>query len=346
MMTSLAIFDAEQLIHKSLAMGQRRREHFGLSQASLVKCARMMWLEDRWCFPLILDGRKLMIFRLGDKVEDLIVENLPGHLLVSKTNEQQEGGKMFGGHVGWHVDGLACSEQGVFAIVEIKSVNQTRFNRLVKLGDLKQWDEQYWCQCIGYMGAMREKTGYDIQTAEFVALCKNDSRLYQESIEFDPYAYEQIKEKIGWLVALDAPPPPEMNESDYRVRNFMDDDDQGVYLGRYTPKQSNCRNCRYAARDLKDERLRGRWGCRKHRKIISFAEQQRGCRSHEWVPELVPAQLIDDETMLFESDNGFQFRNGEEHLTSGQIAWLCRNDWQRDEVTHLVDEFEGEVEIL
>ena len=147
-------------------------------------------------------------------------------------------------------------------------------------------------------------------------------------------------------MALDAPPPPEMNESDYRVKNFLDDDDQGVYLGRLTPKQSNCRNCRYAARDLKDERLRGRWGCRKHRKIISFAEQQRGCRSHEWVPELVPAQLIDDETMLFESDNGFQFRNGEEHLTSGQIAWLCRNDWQRDEVTHLVDEFEGEVEIL
>ena len=64
MWTSLKIFDAEALIHESLAMGQRRREHFGLSQASLDKCARMMWLEDRWCFPLILDGRKLMIFRL------------------------------------------------------------------------------------------------------------------------------------------------------------------------------------------------------------------------------------------------------------------------------------------
>ena len=99
-------------------------------------------------------------------------------------------------------------------------------------------------------------------------------------------------------------------------------------------------------RDLKDKELRGRWGCRREKRVKPFSEQTKSCPDHEWIPELIPARLIDEETMTYEADNGFQFRNGREFLSSGQIAWLSRNDWQQDAATELVDEFDGEIEIL
>ena len=310
----------------------------------LEKCARSIWMDDRWCLPAISDGRKQMIFRLGDGVEDILHKALPKAFVVTNGPEQI-GGKFISGHVRWHADDLLYWDD-CYRLAEYKSANSRRFNRLKKLGSYKQWDNGYWCQIQGYMGAINEQHDYDVEECVVIVVNKNDCEIYEEIVPFDKAAYEEIMERAEWLVKLESPPPPTMTASDYRVKNFMDEDDQGVYLGHLTPKQINCRNCHFSRRDFNDDDLkRGRWGCKKHRKVLTFDEQKTGCNDHEWIPELVPATLIDEDEMIYQRDDE-QFQNGPDHIPSDRMAWLCRNGWVQDEALEIAEAFSGKVEIL
>jgi hypothetical protein len=88
-------------------------------------CARKLWLSFRGYTPLPLDGRVLMLFRFGDRVEEEIIYHL--RLAGYSVEGQQES---FADHDGWfkgHADGIIHGVTRQQHILEIKSCNANKF---------------------------------------------------------------------------------------------------------------------------------------------------------------------------------------------------------------------------
>ena len=122
----------------------------------------------------------------------------------------------------------------------------------------------------------------------------------------------------------------------------MSRDQRGIYLGEYTPSDPNCRNCRHSKPRLDDPEMRGQWGCTKFKKLLSQRDQEAGCFSHQWMPDLINATLIDEDNAIYEKDDT-RFRNapadevGKGELMSSEIAFLSRNEWNFDATNVLAE---------
>jgi hypothetical protein len=337
-----------------------RREYLGGSEIG-KECPRELWLGWRWCLPLLDDGRRQLIFKMGQSIEDLLVYWFGKRLVsVSPQTKEQLGGNFFGGHLSWHVDGFFVVNGAERNIVlwECKSANSKRFNKLAKNGVLaslsretdlaySQWDEAYGAQLQFYMGAMNEG-GMEVNHALVTVVNKNTSDIYSEVVTYDPAQYEGLKSKAEWILGLSAPPDGAWQENHYKVRNFMNSDDRGVYLGDLTPKKPNCRNCKWSKPNLADKSDKAVWGCKKSRKLLSFEEQLTACSDHQWIHDLVPAICIDEDSATYVRD-GAEFTNSSEGFTSTEIAFLCRTDWNFKELETLKSlrhDFDAEMEIM
>jgi hypothetical protein len=88
---------------------------------------------------------------------------------------------------------------------------------------------------------------------------------------------------------------------------------------------------------------RGRWGCKRKKKVLTLEEQRLSCDDHQWIPELVPARCIDEDSKTYQRDS-LEFRNDVDALSSEKIAWLCRANWDikgSEPLFKILDEFEG-----
>jgi hypothetical protein len=337
-----------------------RREYLGGSEIG-KECPRELWLGWRWCLPLLDDGRRQLIFKMGQSIEDLLVYWFGSQLVsVSPQTKEQLGGNFFGGHLSWHVDGFFVVNGAERNIVlwECKSANSKRFNQLAKNGVLaslnretdlaySQWDEAYGAQLQFYMGAMNEG-GMEVNHALVTVVNKNTSDVYSEVVTYDPAQYEALKAKAEWILGLSAPPDGAWEANHYKVKNFMNSDDRGVYLGDLTPKKPNCRNCKWSKPNLADKSDKAVWGCKKSRKLLSFEEQLTACSDHQWIHDLVPAICIDEDSATYVRD-GAEFTNSSEGFTSTEIAFLCRTDWNFKELETLKSlrhDFSAEMEIM
>jgi hypothetical protein len=267
------------------------RAHLGFSQIG-NEDERKLWLQFRWCFPAGLPGRVLRLFDLGNRIEDQIAENL-GKVEGIEIHATDKKGKPFarstlGGHFAGSIDGIV---RGVMAdrpdqrmILEVKSANDKRFKDLVSRGTYRSWSKEYSVQIDCYMSMF--KTPYTL-----VVVCnKNTSDIYTEIIEEQPEVFDEMKTKAEYLLNSERPPDLLYPPTDHRIKSFMTPHQQRVYLGKELPPDINCRNCRFSKVVVEGEDAP--WVCTRTNKPLSVEQQRKGGKKHQWIPHLVPLQVV------------------------------------------------------
>lgn len=127
------------------------------------------------------DLRVYRIFELGNLLEDHIVEILKTKFTVHavKDDGSQFSFKDDENKITGSIDGviLGLPESNKPHLLEIKTYNQKRFEKLVKEG-VKESDHKYYVQMQIYMNAFK------LEKALFVAYNKNTSEFYTERVDY------------------------------------------------------------------------------------------------------------------------------------------------------------------
>jgi len=271
---------------------------------------RLLWMRYRWLMPDDWQPRVLRLLDLGNVVEEHLIEKLrkiPGATIY----DVQDNGKQFrtqalGGHVKGHMDGMAENLPGLKEntkyLLEFKTANDSRFKNLEKLGSYCGWSEEYDAQIHLYMGLFK------LDHCIAIVYNKNNSALYTEIVDFDYLKFEMLMEKAENILLTNTPPDNYIPETDYRIRSFMSVKERAAYLGRSLPEKVHCRSCRFASADVK--KGDAYWHCSQHDKKIDEERQTKGCPRHNYIPELIPATMVEEDAnfVIYEKD-GFRFIN-------------------------------------
>ena len=286
---------------------RQRRFYLGISGIGNSN-NRLVWMRYRWLMPDDWEPRVLRLLDLGNVVEEDLIKKLrkiPGAKIYDvDKNGKQFKTKAFGGHVRGHIDGVAKDLPGLESdkphLLEFKTANENRFNKLEKLGSYCDWSEEYDAQIHLYMGLFK------LSHCIVIVYNKNNSALYTEVIDFDLQKFNMFMEKAKSILLANTPPENNIPVTDYRIRSYMTPKQQSAYLGKSLPDKLHCRSCRFSNADIES----GNWVCSKDNRIISEKRQLTGCVNHNYIPELIPATLIEkDEDMVLYEKDGFRFVN-------------------------------------
>lgn len=263
------------------AREDKPRPHMG---ASILghPCDRWIWLQFRMAIRQKFPGRILRLFRRGHQEEPNIIADLKS---IGVEFSSQQPRVNFGSHVSGSAD--AIIEAGVPEaplarhVAEFKTTNKKGFDALEKDGVHKSKPE-HWTQMQIYMA------GLDIERALYVAVCKDDDRMYTERVRYDKTAADKSIARGKRLAVSDNIPPPLS-------------DDPTWYQCRFCPAHEFCHksklavevNCRTCAHSTaKDDST---WRCERWAADnIPFDHQIKGCDSHGLHPDLVPWKWIGD----------------------------------------------------
>jgi len=249
---------------------QARRYHFGCSMAG-HECERYLWLTFRWAKDEQFPGRILRLFERGQNEEGQVVKWLRGIGCVVHSTEEDQVFVNLGSHVGGSIDGIIDS--GVPEaptkkhLLEIKTHSKKSFDDMVKNGCFKSKPMHYAQQQL-YMMA----TGID--RSLYLAVCKDDDRVYAERVKLDPEYAEKMLERSQRIATQDELPPPLSEDPSWWKCKFCHL--HGFCHGEEKIENRNCRTCRYSSA-LDD----GSWFCVYHNGPIAQEYQQEGCKAWE-----------------------------------------------------------------
>jgi hypothetical protein len=259
---------------------EKPRGHLGASVIGHY-CDRWIWLSFRWAITSEFDGRMRRLFRRGHLEEDQVVKDLR-KAGMTVFDADPSSGRQFNikdGHFGGSMDGIIKS--GVPGnelnqhLLEIKTHSTKSFDDVVKNGVAKA-KPQHYAQMQVYMFA----TG--IKQAVYLAVCKNDDRLYTEIVSFNYDSGQKLIEKAQRLIAADRMPEPISSDPTWYQCKFCDA--HAFCHESRLAKNVNCRTCAHstAVRD-------GTWHCSRWNSTIPSEDHQiKGCDDHVLHPDLVP----------------------------------------------------------
>jgi hypothetical protein len=175
-----------------------RRGYLGMSAIG-NPCPRQPWYAWRDTTPLPLEGRVLLLFEHGRKIEELICTGLraAGYQLEGAYPDQQIEYRAFGNFFVGHPDGLVALEHGK-AVLEVKSANSSRFKMMMEKG-VEAIYPQYYVQMQLYMHFS------GLRQAVFVAMRKDDSAIYSEMITYDELAANALLEVAARIIRTHDP---------------------------------------------------------------------------------------------------------------------------------------------
>ena len=271
------------LLDKHLeSMQEPPRAHLGVSQVG-HPCDRWVWLSFRWAVQPRYSGQMLRIFRRGKAEEATILSDLRsiGVEILDKPEQAQVD---FGCHVRGSLDAIILS--GIpeapqkLHVAEFKTHNLRSFNELEKKG-VAESKPQHYAQMQLYM------LGTRIDRALYLAVCKDDDRIYTQRIEFDrEYAENKLARAKRLAMSSRMPEPISADPSWYQCK--MCDAHEFCHETK-TTKHVNCRTCAHVT-PMKDST----WRCERHDADgIPVEFQRQGCESHVLHPDLVPWQRKD-----------------------------------------------------
>jgi len=275
------------------------RPHMGCSALGHA-CDRWLWLSFRWAVQPSFPGRILRLFRRGQNEEATIISDLRS---IGMDVRGAQNRVDFGSHVSGSLD--AIIEKGVPEspkkrhVAEFKTHSLKSFNAVEKDGVEKSKPEHF-VQMQLYMHGMK------IDRALYVAVCKDDDRIYTERVRYDAAVAEKAIARGHRLTLEDRMPPPISTDPSWYQCKFCDAH-EFCHETKIT-KHVNCRTCAMAT-PLSDST----WHCAKWDDVIPLESQRTGCESHVLHPDLVPWQRKDgpDEfTAVYEID-GVTVANGD-----------------------------------
>lgn len=280
------------------ARQEKPRPHMGCSQLG-HHCERWLWLSFRWAVVEQFPGRIMRLFRRGQNEEMTIISDLRSiGVHVSGTQRRVN----FSSHVSGSLDGIGKGVPGAPKtehVLEFKTHSRKSFDELEKNGVAKS-KPQHFTQCQVYMH------GTDLKRALYVAVCKDDDRIYTERLEYDrEHAMKAIER--GQRIALtdNLPPPISTDPSWYQCKICPAHE---FCHKTNTTQQVNCRTCAHTT-PLSDST----WHCAKWDDVIPTDAQYVGCESHVLHPDLVPWKRLEGPSewvALYEID-GQAIANGE-----------------------------------
>ena len=289
--------------HESLA--EPPRPHMGCSQLG-HPCDRWLWLYFRWAVQPQFPGRILRLFRRGQMEEATIVSDLRAIGLDVRGAGKQQTRVDFGAHVSGSIDGII--ESGVPEapkkrhIAEFKTHSKKSFDDLVKAGAVASAKPEHFVQMQLYMH------GTKIDRALYVAVCKDDDRIYTERVRYEQDVAERYIER-GHRIALAERMPepcpgagPSWHKCKYCSASAMCWEKQPT-------QHVNCRTCAHST--AKEDST---WRCECHDADgIPVDFQRQACDSHVLHPDMVPWQRkdgLDDWTAVYVIE-GRDVANGE-----------------------------------
>ena len=146
--------------------------------------------------------------------------------------------------------------------------------------------------------------GPGIDRALYVAICKDDDRIYTERVRFDPEHAQAALNRGKRIVVSDRMPEPlSTNPSWYQCKFCAAH--EFCHKTKLT-KQVNCRTCAWST-----AKPDGTWRCERHdADDIPVEFQRTGCEDHALHDDLVPWQTIPDDDVQVFNINGLHIRNG------------------------------------
>jgi hypothetical protein len=298
---------------------EKPRAHFGLSGAG-HECERYLWLSFRWAVIEKFQGRILRLFRRGHREEITLVEDLRNAgLKLTHAGADPQKRVSFGANVSGSLDGIILG--GVPEspekphILEMKTHSKKSFDDLVKKR-VQASKPMHYAQMQVYM------LGIDIDRALYVAICKDDDRIYTERVRLDREFAEKKVLRAKRIAMSEQLPPPISTRPDWYQCKFCSAYD--FCHETRTTKEVNCRTCAHSTPLEKNGFKCERWG---HEIPTEF--QHEGCRSHVVHPGLLPesAQLVDsvDEWTAIYKIGAVMITNGENGLDSESFLLEAKN---------------------
>lgn len=282
------------------------RPHMGCSLLG-HPCDRWLWLSFRWAVVEKFEGRVLRLFRRGQNEEEIIVRDLR-HIGIDIRSSQTQ--VNFGSHVAGSLDGII--ESGVPEaptkrhVAELKTHSKKSFDDMIKNG-VEKSKPMHFVQMQVYM------YGTDIDRALYVAICKDDDRIYTERVRYDAdVATRAVARGQGIALADRMPPPISTDPSWYQCRFCP----AHGFCHKAEPTQhANCRTCAHST-SVPDST----WRCERHgADNIPLDFQRTGCDDHIIHPDLVPWPMIPSE-----DGHSVMWRIGDRVIENSAAAYKSR----------------------
>ena len=263
---------------------EKPRPHMGCSTLG-HHCDRWLWLSFRWAVREQFEGRILRLFRRGHNEEAVIVSDLRRIGIDIRSNQQRVN---FGKHVSGSLDGII--ESGVPEapkkrhVAEFKTHSLKSFNALVKDG-VEKSKPMHFIQMQVYMH------GTDIDRALYLAICKDDDRIYTERVRYDKKVAEDAINRGQRLALADRMPPPISTDPTWYQCRFCP---AHSFCHKAEPtKFANCRTCAHSTAMVDST-----WRCERWDDGIPTDFQHEGCNDHVLHPDLVPWEMSGSEDGL------------------------------------------------
>lgn len=285
------------------------RPHMGCSLLG-HKCDRWLWLNFRWAVVEKFEGRLLRLFRRGHNEEATIVSDLRAIGIDIRASQRRVD---FGSHVSGSLDGVI--EKGVPEapkarhVAEFKTHSRKSFEDLLKNG-VEKSKPMHYTQMQVYMH------GTGIMRSLYVAICKDDDRLYTERVNYDKAVAEAAIERGKRIALSDRMPEPMPNGSrDWFECKFCP---AHAFCWKEEPtKEVSCRTCAHAT-----PLANSTWRCERHGADgIPVEFQRKACDDHVIHPDLVPWKMEGSEDGLHVTwdINGRKIVNGPDGYKSREI---------------------------
>jgi hypothetical protein len=309
------------------------RPHMGCSQLG-HPCDRWLWLSFRWAVVEQFPGRVLRLFRRGQLEEKTLVSDLRAAGVSIHSTEGAQSRVNLGCHISGSIDGII--EYGVPEapqkrhIVEFKTHSLKSFEDVLKNGVEKSKPQHYTQMQLYMYGTIMAGGGGatpGIDRALYVAICKDDDRIYTERVRFDQdHAVKALQRGKRIVLADEMPPPISTNPSWYQCKFCAAH--EFCHKTKLT-KQVNCRTCAWSTADEN-----GNWICERLRwqsydyndAIIPTEFQRTGCEHHILHDDLVPWPTVtNDEGIQVFNINGLHIRNGRKDAVTFASTELTAN---------------------
>jgi len=248
------------------------------------------------------------LFRRGHMEEDVIIRDLRAVGVDIRSSQRRV---EFGSHVSGSLDGII--EKGVPEapksphVAEFKTHSKKSFDELVAKGvERAKW--QHYVQMQVYMH------GTDLQRALYVAICKDEDRIYTERVRYDKKIAQTFIDRGKRLALAERIPEP--------LTGGGPDWYQCKWCPAYNfcwkqepTKHANCRTCAHST-----PMANSTWRCERHDSDgIPEKFQHEGCDDHVIHPDLVPWPMIPSEDGL-----SAMWKIGDQVIENGPNAYKSR----------------------
>ena len=290
-------------------------------------CERSVQYDFLMALPKTFKASTLFKFEDGHGTEERVnkrfklVESLD--FKPTGPDGHQWGVASLGGHLRGHLDGVIkglLQAPKTWHVYEVKCVADAKFRKLKRLVEehgkdaLEHWDEQYFIQAQGYMGAAEPQ----LKRHYLVCVTPGGREMTSVRTDFQPKVYKWAVEKAERLITQEELSPRISEDPEHFVcKHFCSFKD--VCHSPQVSAKVSCRTCAHSTPIIDDTQPQydfKRWQCELHNKRLNTPEQKRACPKHLYRPDMLgwahPHQFNKLENEItYRTDDGKEFTNCE-----------------------------------